>query len=63
VQDAGAEGSAFIWFDVFSTSQHSAIEKPSSWWMSVFGQAIAKMGSLALVLQPWDDPQVLKRAW
>ena len=59
VQAAGA----FIWFDVFSTSQHSAIDKPSSWWMSTFRDAIAKMGSLAMVLQPWDDPLALKRAW
>ena len=59
VQAAGA----FIWFDVFSTSQHSAIDKPSSWWMSTFRDAIAKMGSLAMVMQPWDDPLALKRAW
>jgi hypothetical protein len=53
----------FIWFDVFSTSQHTSIDHPSAWWMSVFRSSIEKMGRLAMVLQPWDDPATLKRAW
>ena len=60
---AAASGAVFIWFDVFSTSQHSALDIPSSQWMIVFRQAIEKMGSVAMVLQPWNDPLALKRAW
>ncbi len=63
--EAGAEASCavYIFFDVFSTSQHSALDIPSSEWMRVFQQAIEKMGRLAMVLQPWNDPLALKRAW
>ena len=53
---AAASGAVFIWFDVFSTSQHSALDIPSSQWMVVFRQAIERMGSVAMVLQPWNDP-------
>ena len=62
-QRAAGSGAVFIWFDVFSTSQHSALDIPSSQWMVVFRQAIEKMGSVAMVLQPWNDPLALKRAW
>ena len=61
--EAAAGGVVYMWFDVFSTSQHCALDIPSSEWMRVFRQAIEKMGSLAMVLQPWNDPLALKRAW
>jgi hypothetical protein len=54
---------AFIWFDVFSTSQHVSIDRPSSWWMNVFKSSIENMGQLVMVLQPWDNPVALTRAW
>ena len=53
----------YIWFDVFSTSQHMSVDRPSTWWMDTFKNAIAKMGRLAMVLNPWDNPAALKRAW
>ena len=53
----------YVWFDVFSTSQHSSIDRPPAWWMSTFKSAIASMGRLAMVLNPWHDPAALKRAW
>jgi hypothetical protein len=53
----------FIWIDIFSTSQHIAVDRPSSWWMETFKKAIAKMGRLAMVMNPWDNPNCLKRAW
>jgi hypothetical protein len=62
-EQAAERGQVFIWFDVFSTSQHSALDIPSSEWMCVFREAIEKMGSVAMVLQPWSDPLALKRAW
>ncbi len=60
---AAASGAVYIWIDVFSTSQHTALDIPSSDWMRVFRQAIEKMGSVAMVLHPWNDPAALKRAW
>jgi hypothetical protein len=63
VQNAGSACRTFVWLDVFSTSQHCTSDRPSSWWMSVFRDSIAKMGRLAMVLQPWNDPLALKRAW
>ena len=62
-EQAAQRGHVFIWFDVFSTSQHSALDIPSSQWMQLFQEAIEKMGSVAMVLQPWHDPLALKRAW
>jgi len=62
-QAQAAWDDTFIWFDMFSTSQHTVIDRPSSWWMGVFKSSIEKMGQLAMVLQPWDDPAALKRAW
>ena len=55
--------STYVWFDVFSTSQHSSVDRPPAWWMSTFKSAIASMGRLAMVLNPWHDPTALKRAW
>jgi hypothetical protein len=60
---AAALQTTYIWFDVFSTSQHTSVDRPSSWWMDTFKNAIAKMGRLAMVLNPWDNPAALKRAW
>jgi hypothetical protein len=60
---AAAFQSTYIWFDVMSTPQHMTVDRPSSWWMDTFKNAIAKMGSLAMVLNPWHDPSALKRAW
>ena len=60
---AAALQSTYIWFDVISTPQHMTVDRPSSWWMDTFKNAIAKMGRLAMVLNPWDDPSALKRAW
>jgi hypothetical protein len=31
--------------------------------MIVFRQAIEEIGSVAMVLQPWNNPLALKRAW
>ena len=57
--------SAKVWFDVFVTSQHASTgpSKPSSWWMSTFKDSIARIGSLLLVVDAWDNPTALRRAW
>jgi hypothetical protein len=54
-----------VWFDVMVTSQHASAEpsKPSSWWMGTFKSSIARIGGLLLVVDAWDNPTALRRAW
>jgi hypothetical protein len=62
-RDDGA--AAFVWLDFIVTAQHASAgpSKPSSWWMGTFKQSIARIGSLLLVVDAWDDPAPLRRAW
>ena len=57
--------SAKVWLDVMVTSQHLSAgpSKPSSWWMSTFKSSIAHIGGLLLVVDAWDNPTALRRAW
>jgi hypothetical protein len=57
--------SAFLWLDFLVTPQHASAgpSKPSSWWMGTFKSSIARIGSLLLVVDSWDNPAPLKRAW
>jgi hypothetical protein len=63
----GREGaaSAFLWLDFLVTPQHASAgpSKPSSWWMGTLKSSIARIGSLLLVVDAWDNPAPLKRAW
>ncbi len=56
---------AHVWWDVIMTSQHenTGPRKPSSWWMGTFKESIARIGGLLLVVDVWDNPSALKRAW
>ena len=58
-------GSAKVWLDVMVTSQHLSAgpSKPSSWWMGTFKSSIARIGGLLLVVDAWDNPTALRRAW
>jgi hypothetical protein len=67
----GAEGkgrpTAFLWFDVFVDSQHetagpSATKSPA-WYMTTFKNSIMRIGNLLLVVDDWENPTALKRAW
>ena len=57
--------SAKVWIDVMVTSQHlsSGPSKPSWWWMGTFKSSIARIGCLLLVVDVWDNPTALRRAW
>ena len=57
--------SAKLWFDVMVTSQHASAgpSKPSSWWMGTFKESIARIGGLLLVVDVWNNPTALRRAW
>ena len=52
-----------LWFDVFSVSQHKADVRPFEWWNTTFLSAVGMMGRVVMVLQPWDRPVTLGRAW
>ena len=58
---------AKLWFDFIVTPQPSNTSNtpspPSSWYMSTFKQSIAAIGGLLLVVDAWDDPSALQRAW
>ncbi|KAJ3045207.1 Kinesin light chain 3 [Rhizophlyctis rosea] len=58
-----SEPDVFIWFDLFSNSQHDTSIRPFEWWSGTFVNAISKIGSVLMVLHPWNDPITLTRAW
>jgi hypothetical protein len=57
--------SAMLWFDIFVDSQHADAgpSKPPQWYMTTFKDSIARIGSLLLVVDVWDNPTALTRAW
>jgi tetratricopeptide (TPR) repeat protein len=57
--------SAKLWMDVFVDSQHvtNGPSKDPSWYMSTFKTSIAHIGCLLLVVDVWDNPTALQRAW
>lgn len=57
--------SAMFWFDIFVDSQHISMgpSKSPQWFMSTFKSSIARIGSLLLVVDVWNNPTALRRAW
>ena len=56
---------AKVWFDVMVTPQHTSAgpSRPSSWWMGAFQDSIVRIGSVLLVVDVWNNPTALRRAW
>jgi hypothetical protein len=54
-----------VWIDVLVMTQHGSAgtTKPSLWWMNTFKDSIARIGGLLLVVDAWDRPTALQRAW
>jgi tetratricopeptide (TPR) repeat protein len=52
-----------IWFDLFSNNQHKAVDHDFSWWCNTFRSAISQFGYTVMVLEPWNNPIPLTRAW
>ena len=46
-----------------SLDQHAQSAQGSEWWRGTFLRAIGSIGHTVMVLQPWDSPLPLKRAW
>ncbi|KAJ3037924.1 Kinesin light chain 3 [Rhizophlyctis rosea] len=53
----------FIWFDIFTLPQHGRSVIPADCLRTTFMTAIAKIGSVLMVLTAWDGPITLTRAW
>jgi hypothetical protein len=56
--------SSKVWLDIMVTSQHLSAgpSKPPSW-ISIFKSTISHIGGLLLVVDAWDNPTALQRAW
>ena len=60
---------AFLWFDIFVDSQHadagpnSGQSKSPQWYMTTFKDSIAQIGKLLLIVDVWNNPTALRRAW
>ncbi len=56
---------AKVWIDVLVDAQHAIAgpSKPSSWYMTTFRVMIASIGRLLLVVDKWNHPTALTRAW
>ena len=52
---------AYFWFDVFINNQHTATTNTFEWWKTTFQQAIVKIGTVLLVMSPWNAPIPLSR--
>ena len=55
--------STFFWFDLFVNDQWTALTKSFEWWANTFRIAVEEIGETLLILTPWYDPDMLKRAW
>ncbi|KAJ3153713.1 Kinesin light chain 3 [Irineochytrium annulatum] len=53
----------YIWLDLFSNCQHDTASKPFVWWENTFLMAVKRIRNVVMVVQPWNDPVVLRRAW
>lgn len=53
----------YFWVDALVVNQHQSQNYPQEWWSTRFMQAVGEIGNTILVLDPWDDPLALKRAW
>ena len=59
----GRAGEEVVWFDVFSTEIRSSDDRSSEWNYTAFKDFIRSIGSVLMVMQPWDNPVTLTRAW
>jgi hypothetical protein len=52
-----------IWFDLFSNSQYGCVDRPYEWWKTTFLNAVKELGNVLMIMEPYDDPITLTRAW
>ncbi|KAJ3281905.1 Kinesin light chain 3 [Borealophlyctis nickersoniae] len=47
----------------FTTRMSSSAAKPFTFWTGTFTNAISNLGSVLMILYPWNNPITLERAW
>jgi hypothetical protein len=62
-QSGTSEYDAYFWVDAFVVNQHQTQAYPQEWWSTRFMQAIGEIGNTILVVDPWQEPVPLTRAW
>mmetsp|Transcript_105677 Transcript_105677/g.328159 ORF Transcript_105677/g.328159 Transcript_105677/m.328159 type:complete len:963 (+) Transcript_105677:95-2983(+) len=62
-QSGRSEDDMYFWVDAFVVNQNKTQEYPQKWWSTRFMQAIGEIGNTVLVVEPWEHPVPLKRAW
>ena len=46
---------SYFWFDLFINNQNNTASVPQEWWSTTFRTSIKTIGSVLLILSPWDD--------
>lgn len=62
-QSDTSEKGTYFWVDVFTVNQVQAQHYPQEWWSTRFMQVIGDIGNTILVLDSWNSPVTLTRAW
>ena len=53
-----------LWFDLFTNCQHGlSAPPPFEWWCDTFMKAIQDIGHTVMVMEPWNNPITVTRAW
>ena len=55
--------SEYLWFDILVVNQHMSDIRDFTWWKTEFQEAIHEIGTVLLVLAPWEKPIPLTRSW
>jgi hypothetical protein len=58
-----AQPGQYYWLDIFVINQHGTDSLPDDFWTVTFMDMIKRIGTALLVLEPWDSPIALSRAW
>eukprot|EP00042_Codosiga_hollandica_P038700 m.316414 g.316414 ORF g.316414 m.316414 type:complete len:647 (-) comp55462_c0_seq8:919-2859(-) len=56
---------SYFWFDLFANNHHpsKAAKMTQDWLKTTFRDAISRIGTLILIVCPWDSPIPITRAW
>jgi len=58
-----AEQDCVLWMDIFCCDILDSNEvRDAGWWASIYGNTIAAMSTMLLVMMPWENPYTLSRA-
>jgi hypothetical protein len=64
-ENRGDSATAKLWCDQFLFSKHEVFGSthPDSWYMAGFKSTISRIGRLVVVVDNWNSPTALQRAW